>query len=162
MTNNRKKIRGFRMISYGMFACFMLFPVIMFMAVSPSCSILTKRSCEKYMQSARKYSENKDHIKAYRNYTKAIETNKLYAKAYWERATVGALIDSSEKSIDDWGMFISFSKNTDSLSTAYYNRGNLMLKQGYKSDACDDWKKSSDLNGKSSNKSSEQYRLHCK
>lgn len=150
------------MLSYGMFAWLMLFPIILLMAVSPSCSILGKKSPEKNMAIGNDYYDKKNYAKAYKSYTKAIDGNQFCARAYWERATVGALIDSSEKSIDDWGMFIAFSKNADSLCTAYYNRGNLMFKQGYKSDACDDWKTSGDLNGKSSNKSSEQYRLHCK
>lgn len=160
MRTNKNSITEWRGIFCSIFKWFIF--VIIFMVVSSSCSLLTKKSSEKYVQIGANYFSNKNYSKAYKNYTKAIEVNSFCAKAYWERATVNALLDSSEKSIDDWGKFLAFSTNADSLCTAYYNRGNMMFKQGYKSDACDDWKNSIDLNGKSSNNSSEQYRLHCK
>jgi tetratricopeptide (TPR) repeat protein len=129
------------------------------LTLAPSCP---SKSPEGYFYDGKTYSNKKEYLKAYRCFTRAIKINPSYSQAYWERATTGIKIDSIENSIDDFTMFISISKNVDSLSTAYFKRAEIEFKAGYKSDACDDWNTSCELNGSSSNKSCTEYRLKCK
>lgn len=132
-----------------------------------SCSMLHKKTPESYMESGKKYYDKKDYVKAYKNYSRAIKLNPFYYPAYWNRAMVDVKIDSLEKAIDDIGMYISSGEasqnsNKDSLSKAYFQRAEIMFKQGYKTDACDDWNACCQLNQKNAPSACEQYRLHCK
>ena len=101
----------------------------------------------------------KEYLKAYLCFTRSIKLNPNYSEAYWERASVGMKIDSSENSIDDLSSFISLSKNADSLRNAYFLRAVAEHKNGYISDACDDWRVSCELN---LNKACDTLRFKCK
>ena len=155
----RKKISGLRIMMNGIFLWSFLFPIFAFFVVMPGCAT---KSPIKNLEIGKKYSENKNYEKAYKYYTRAIMLNTNYAQAYWERTNLCMLIDSTERTIDDWSMFVERSSNPDSLSTAYFKRGNVMLKAGYKSDACADWEEVIKLNKKEFNQASEKFRLNCK
>src|SRR3972149_8817276 len=98
-----KKITGFRIMINAMTLWFLIFQIFAFFILSPSCSILPKKSPGKYLESGKKYFEKKDYTKAYKNYSKAIELNPVFYSAYWERAIVEIKMDSLEKAIDDMG-----------------------------------------------------------
>jgi len=154
------------MLSYGMFAWTIAFTTMLFFVLSPSCAILPKKSPEKYVEVGKKYSAKKNYAKAYKNYTKAIEGDAFLFVAYWERALVEIKMDSLEKAIDDIGMYIAYMRGQESmegkqlLEKAFLQRATILMKKGYKSDACTDWEDACSLN--ISNTPCEQYRLNCK
>lgn len=159
MKIRRKKINGLKVISYGMFfSWFIIFPIFAFFLLIPSCAPKTPEKCFK---TATKYNLKKDYQKAYKYYTKTIELNRQHTDAYWERAMVGIQIDSVENSIDDLTMYIELNgTNVKNLYKGYCKRAELMLKKGYKADACDDYNSACELN--QGNAPCEQYRLNCK
>lgn len=123
--------------------------------LAPSCP----KSPDSYIETGRKYYEKKDYVKSYRNYCIAIKLNPTLYQAYWERANVEIKMDSLEKAIDDMTMYIGSVSDQKNLQEAYYQRGIIMLKQGYKSDACDDFEKSCELNFP---KGCDAMRVYCK
>lgn len=127
--------------------------------VMASCSLLHKKTPEDYVESAKKYYDKKDYIKSYKQYSKAISLNAFFYPAYWGRANAEIALDSLERAIDDMSMYIGNISDQKILQEAYYRRGIIMDKQGYKSDACDDFKNSCNLNF---NKACDIYRLKCK
>lgn len=163
---SRRKKNSLKAMSYGMFAWFFIFPILAFFLLSPSCAILPKKSPEKFLEIAKDYSTKKNYKKAYKNYTKAIEGNRALFIAYWERALVEIKMDSLELAIDDMGMYIESMRVKESesdrklLEKALMQRADIMLKKGYKADACSDWMDACDLN--ISNAPCEQFRLKCK
>ena len=166
MKIRRKKINGLKVMSYGMLAWTIIFPVFAFFVLSPSCAILPKKSPEKFLENGKEYSAKNNYKKAYKSYTKAIEGNRGLFIAYWERALVEIKMDSLELAIDDMGMYIESMRVKESeadrklLEKALMQRAEIMLKKGYKSDACQDWMDACDLN--ISNSPCEQFRLKCK
>lgn len=166
MKMRKKKINTFRAMSYGMFAWFFIFPVFAFFILCPSCGILPKKSPEKFLETGKEYSVKKNYKKAYKNYTKAIEGNRSLFIAYWERALVEIKMDSLERAIDDMGMYIESLRVKEGindkklLESALMQRATIMLKKGYKADACGDWEDACNLN--ISNSPCEQFRLKCK
>ena len=118
------------------------------------------------MQTAKDYFDKKDYPKAYKYYTRAIKLNPNLYQAYWERSSVEIKLDSSEKSIDDMGIYIESmrGKSNDAdkklLEKAFMQRADIMFKKGYKSDACADWSDACNLN--ISNYTCNLYRLNCK
>lgn len=121
------------------------------------------------MVSAKKYSDKKDYLKALKNYSRAIALNATLYQAYFDRANIEILIGDSlskERAIDDLGMYINANEanpqDKELLSKAYFQRAEIMIKLGYKSEACDDWEKACDLNQKNAPSACEQYRLKCK
>ena len=151
---------------YGMTIWFFLFPIFAVFVVVPSCSVLIKKSPEKYIEVGKKYSAKKNYAKAYKNYTKAIEGDAFLFVAYWERALVEIKMDSLEKAIDDIWMYIAYMRGQESmegkqlLEKAFLQRATILAKKGYKSDACSDWEDACNLN--ISNAPCDQYRLNCK
>jgi tetratricopeptide (TPR) repeat protein len=131
-----------------------------------SSCFLHKKTADDYMVSAKKYSDKKDYARAIKNYSKAIDLNRSYFIAYWERSLVEIKMDSLELAIDDMGVYIEDMRAKESvadkklLEKALMQRAAIMLKKGYKSDACSDFSDACQLN--ISNYSCEQYRLHCK
>ena len=161
MKRRRKKIGGVRLISR--FILFWIFSVILFsMLFVPSCSILTKKSPQKYMESAKKYSDKKDYQKSYKNYSKAIEGNNSLFIAYWERALVDIKMDSLENALADMGIYIDSNPEKKLLSKAYIQRAEIMLKLGYRVESCDDYESACNLNQDNAPFACEQYRLKCK
>lgn len=120
------------------------------------------KSVEGNLQIGKHYEDQKNYKNAYRYYTRAIKLDDHSIKAYFIRATLGAKIDSAENAIDDFTMVINLCGNADTLSFAYYSRGVVMYKKGYRSDACADWEECFNLNRKEANKAKEQSRLNCK
>ena len=166
MKIRRKKINGFKLLTYGMFAWVIIFPVFLFLVFSPSCAILPKKSPEKFLEIGKEYSLKNNYKKAYKNYTNAIEGNRTLYIAYWERSLVEIKMDSLERAIDDMGMYIESLRVKESeadkklLESALMQRASIMLKKGYKADACSDWSDACELN--ISNYPCEQFRLKCK
>lgn len=162
----RKKTHGMRWIVRMMFLWFISLFVITMITFSPSCAIFPKKSPESYIESGKRYVDKKDYPKAYRSYTRAIKLNHDLFIAYWERANVEIKMDSLEKAIDDMGVYIEYmrTKSGDAdkklLEKAYMQRADIMLKKGYKADACSDFNDACQLN--ISNYPCEQVRLHCK
>lgn len=136
--------------------------------VLSSC-FLHKKTADDYIVSAKKYSDKKDYSRALRSYSKAIELNSYLYETYFDRASIEILIGDSlnkERAIDDLGVYINANeadpKDKESLSKAYFKRADMMIKLGYKSDACDDWRKARDLNQSNYSSVCEQIRLKCK
>lgn len=166
MKIRRKKINGLKLMSYGMLAWVFIFPVIAFLILSPSCGILPKKSPEKFLEDGKDYYNKKNYKKAYKSYTRAIEGNRSLFIAYWERALVEIKMDSLENAIDDMGMYIESMRVKESesdrklLEKALMQRAEIMLKKGYKSDACDDYSSACSLN--ISIEPCQKYRVICK
>lgn len=134
--------------------------VILCMCSYFACSIIPKKSPESYMEAGKKCYDKKDYVKAYKNYSRAIKLNSGLFQAYWERSQAEIGMDSLERAIDDIGVYIGLTTDQKILQTAYYQRGVILEKRGYKSDACDDWKTACEnLN---LNKGCDMYRLKCK
>jgi tetratricopeptide (TPR) repeat protein len=127
------------------------FFIILLGIVLSSC-FLNKKTTGDYMASAKKSSDKQDYKKAYKNYSKAIDLDRAYFIAYWERALVEIKMDSLEKAIDDMGMYIESMRVKESdadrklLSSALMKRATIMKKRGYKADACSDWDDACQLN----------------
>jgi tetratricopeptide (TPR) repeat protein len=134
-------------------------PLILISILAPSCP---SKSALGNLSDARKCAAKKDYVKAYRFYARAVKLEPTFREALYEKAGIEFLMDSTEKAIDDYTAFLGLSSNPDSLCTAYFLRGNAMIKAGYKADACEDWNTARDLNQKMSNQASEKYRLNCK
>ena len=153
-------------MSYGMLIWVFMFPIISFLIFSPSCSILKTKTPEKFMEIGKDFYNKKNYAKAYKNYTKAIEGNRSLFIAYWERGLVEIKMDSLELAIDDIGMYIESMRVKEGvedkklLEKALMQRAEIMLKRGYKADACSDWSDGCELNV--SNSPCEQFRLKCK
>lgn len=156
----KKKIGTLRFASRFMLLwmiALLAFSVVMFF---PSCSVLIKKTPEKYMELGKNNVDKKDYKKAHKNYSKAIDGNSSLFIAYWERGLVDIKMDSLENAIDDIGMYIESNPNRAALSRAYNQRGDVLFKLGYKSDACDDWSNSCNLN--EDNAPCQKIRLKCK
>lgn len=134
-------------------------PFVLISILAPSCP---SKSAQGNYYDAKKFVAKKDYVKAYRCYARVLKIDPNFTPAIFEKAALDVLMDSTEKAIDDYSSFIGLTKNTDSLCTAYFLRGNVMLKGGYKADACQDWETACDLNQKMSNQACEKYRLNCK
>lgn len=136
------------------------------MSLILSCSVFKKKTPERYMKMAQKCIDKKDYSKARKNYSRAIYLDGSYFLAYRERALVEIKMDSLERAIDDLGVYIESIRMKESmedkklLEKALLQRAQIMLKCGYKSDACSDWTDACELN--ISNAPCEEYRLNCK
>lgn len=133
------------------------FSVVMFF---PSCSVLIKKSPEKFMELGKKNADKKDYKKAHKNYSKAIAGNRSLFVAYWERGLVDIKMDSLENAIDDIGMYIESNPDRTMLARAYNERADVLFRAGYKSDACSDWENSCQIGFGVS--PCEKLRLKCK
>lgn len=133
----------------------MVFAVCIF-----ACSILPKRSPEKFMIAAKKYENKKQYEKAYKHYSRAINLNPLLYEAYLGRANVWIAIDSVEKAIDDMNMYVNSNPERTKLAKAYMARAELMWRAAYRVEACDDWVAACELN--ISDTPCKKYRLKCK
>lgn len=163
---SKKKISTFRWLSRVMFFWMISLIIIPIIVFTDGCSILPKKSPEKFLEIGKEYYNKKNYKKAYKNYTSAIEGNRSYFIAYWERALVEIKMDSLENAIDDMGMYIESMriKSSDAdkklLEKALIQRADIMFKKGYNVESCDDWNDACQLN--ISNLPCEQYRLKCK
>jgi tetratricopeptide (TPR) repeat protein len=146
------------MREFSKIAAIYLLPFVLIAIMAPSCP---SKSAMGNFYDARKYAEKKEYAKAYRCYSRALKLEPNFTQALFEKAGIDVLMDSTENAINDYTAFIDRTKNTDSLCTAYFLRGNVMKKAGYP-DACDDWQTSCELNGKMSNQACEKYRVNCK
>lgn len=156
----RKKTSGLRWILRFMLLWIISFLFITITLFVPSCSIIIKKSPQKFLEIGKKYFDKKDYKKSYNNYTKAIESNPNLFVAYWERALVDIKMDSLEKAIDDLTVYIESNPNRVNLAKAYNQRAEVMFKAGYKADGCSDLWSGCELN--ESNVPCEQFRLKCK
>lgn len=169
MKIRRKKIGSLRWISRIIFLWFIALIIMPLVLFTDACSVFIKKSPESYITSATKYTDKKDYTKALKNYTKAIELNPTTYQTYLDRANIEILIGDSlnkEHAIDDLGIYINSNESNpqskELLSKAYFKRADIMLKLGYKSDACSDWKECENLNTKESTQASNNLRLYCK
>lgn len=127
---------------------------------------LSKKTPEKYMELAKKAYDKKDYTKSCKHYTSAINLNAQLYQAYWERGLVNIKMDSLERAIDDIGIYIESMRVKEGvadkklLEKALMQRAEIMLKRGYKSDACSDWNDACELN--ISNAPCDQLRFKCK
>lgn len=160
MRIRRKKIGKIRWTNRLLVLSTSILSILSISTLIPSCALVPKKSPQSYMKSGDVHSNKKKYIKACKNYTHAIRLNPLLYEAYWKRANIYIAMDSLEKSIDDMGMYIESNPEIGKLETAYNQRANIMLKLGYKSDACQDFFSACELN--QSQYPCEQFRLHCK
>lgn len=166
MKVRKKKIGSLRWMMRGMLLWMISLAIIPIIIFTDSCSIFKKQTPKSYMESAKKYSDKKDYKKALRSYTKAIELDRSYFIAYWERSLVEIKMDSLEKAIDDMGIYIESMKVKESevdrklLSNALMQRADILFKKGYKSDACDDLNLACELSVYP--KACDNLRIYCK
>lgn len=156
----KKKIGSLRLASRFMLMwviALLAFSIVMFF---PSCSVLIKKTPEKYMEIGKKNVDKKDYKKAHKNYSKAIDANRSLFVAYWERGLVDIKMDSLENAIDDIGMYIESGPDRTMLARAYSERGDVLFKAGYKVDACEDWTNSCQIGFGPA--PCEKLRLKCK
>ena len=81
-------------------------------------------------------SSKKQFEKAIKLYTKALQFNSVFAKAYVSRAYARSQVEQIEKAFEDYNQAIEIEPN---LADAYIGRGNLYFKQGENESALRDF-----------------------
>ena len=162
MKIRKKKIGSLRLASRLMLLWVIMlfgFTIVMF---CPSCVMLQKKSPEKFLEDGKYYYNKNNYKKAYKNYTKAIEGNRSLFIAYWDRALVEIKMDSLERAIDDISIYIESNPEGKLREKAYVRRAEIMIKRGYRREACDDWEVVCGMNLDNAPFACEQLRLKCK
>jgi tetratricopeptide (TPR) repeat protein len=86
-------------------------------------NIITAQSAKKYCDAAEKFEKAKNYEGAIENYSKAIETDPKFDKAYVLRALCYEKIDKKAEAIEDYKKAIVFEPKEKEL---YYNAGRLL------------------------------------
>lgn len=126
--------------------CMAVMVVLPLVALVPACQPQAE-SAEEHYEQGNALLDSGQYEQAILEFTKAIELDPAYTKAYSERAYAYYQKGEYEKALSDCNKIIELGPENDfSASMSYYNRGLAYKSLGQKAEAIADFEKSIELN----------------